>query len=71
MRRLPMSLSLTSVLAMALAVAACDKAGAQAAATSDQAASSSAPVQWDFKSKDPARNPNEANKEAAVPGYNP
>lgn len=69
MRRLPMPLSLASVLAMALAVAACDKAGAKPAAT--PAASSSEPVQWDYTSKDPARNPNEANKEAVVPGYNP
>jgi hypothetical protein len=69
MNRLSM-LSLTAVLAMALAVAACNKAGAQAAAQTP-AASSSAPVQWDFASKDPAKNPNEANKEASVPGYNP
>jgi hypothetical protein len=69
MRRLAV-LPLTSVLAATLAIAACDKAGAQAAAPA-AAASSSAPVQWDLSSKDPAKNPNEANKEASAPGYIP
>jgi hypothetical protein len=69
MRRLAV-LPLTSVLAATLAIAACDKAGAQAAAPAP-AASSSAPVQWDLSSKDPAKNPNEANKEASAPGYIP
>jgi hypothetical protein len=70
MRRLAV-LPLTSVLAATLAIAACDKAGAQAAAAPAPAASSSAPVQWDLSSKDPAKNPNEANKEASAPGYIP
>jgi hypothetical protein len=69
MRRPPV-LSLTSVLALALAVAACDKAGAQTAAPAP-AANKPAPVQWDFSSKDPAKNPDVANRESKIPGYNP
>jgi hypothetical protein len=69
MRRPPV-LSLSSTLVLALALAACGKAGAQTAAAAP-AANASAPVQWDFASKDPAQNPNAANQETAVPGYNP
>ena len=68
MRRPPV-LSLTSVLAMALALAACDKAGAQTAAA--PAANKPPPVTWDFSSNDPAKNPVVANKESSAPGYNP
>jgi hypothetical protein len=68
MRRLP-ALSVMSVLAAALALAGCGKAGAQAAAA--PAANAPAPVKWDFASKDPARNPEAANRESAVPGYIP
>jgi hypothetical protein len=68
MRRSPV-LSLTSVLVLALAVAACDKAGAQTAAA--PAAASSAPVQWDYSSNDPAKNPNVANQETKVDGFLP
>jgi len=69
MRRPPV-LSLTSVLLLALAVAACDKAGAQTAAAAP-AANQPAPVQWDYASKDPAKNPDVANQESKVPGFNP
>lgn len=68
MRRPPL-LTPTAVLALALAVAACDKAGAQTAAATP--AASPAPVQWDYASKDPAKNPDAANKESTVPGYMP
>jgi hypothetical protein len=70
MRRPPL-LSVTSVLVLALAVAACDKAGAQTAAAPAPAADKPAPVQWDFSSRDPAKNPDVANQESKVPGYNP
>jgi len=60
---------MTAVIALALAVAACAKSGGEAAAA--RAASSSAPVQWDYASNDPAKNPNVANKEGSAPGYNP
>jgi hypothetical protein len=69
MRRPPL-LSLTSVVFLALAVAACDKAGAQTAAPTPEA-SKAAPVQWDFTSKDPAKNPDVANQESQVPGFMP
>jgi hypothetical protein len=70
MHRAPV-LSLTSALLLALVVAACDKAGAQTAAATAPAAASSAPVQWDFASRDPAKNPDVANQETAVPGFTP
>lgn len=69
MRRPPV-LSLTSVFVLALAVAACDKAGAQTAASAPDA-NKPAPVQWDYTSKDPAKNPDVANQESKVPGFNP
>jgi hypothetical protein len=69
MRRPPV-LSLTSVVAMALALAACDKAGAQtAAATPD--ANKPPPITWEFSSNDPAKNTVVANKESSAPGYIP
>jgi hypothetical protein len=64
------TLPLTAVIALALAVAACGKAGGEAAAPAP-AASSGAPVQWDYASTDPAKNPTAANKEGVAPGYNP
>lgn len=71
MRRPSACLSLTAVLVLALAIAACGKSGGQTAAGPAPAASSAAPVQWDFASADPAKNPNVANKEGSAPGYNP
>lgn len=62
------------VLALAAAgLVACAKPAAQASASgSDQAASSNAPVQWDYASNDPAKNPTVANREpTTTPGYNP
>ncbi|HEY4028799.1 MAG TPA: hypothetical protein VGM25_00520 [Caulobacteraceae bacterium] len=70
MRR-PPALPVISVLAAALALAGCGKSAAQAAAAPTPAANSSAPVKWDFASKDPAKNPDVANQESAAPGYNP
>jgi hypothetical protein len=64
-------LPLTALFAVALAVAACGKSSDESAAASAPAASSSAPVQWDFASTDPAKNPNAANKEGSAPGYIP
>jgi hypothetical protein len=61
---------ISAALLAALGLAACAKPAAQAAAT-DQAASSAAPVQWDYASNDPAKNPVAANKEGSAPGYNP
>lgn len=61
---------MSAALLAALALAACAKAPVQAA-TTDQAASSAAPVKWDLASSDPAKNPIAANKEGSAPGYNP
>ena len=61
---------MTLALCLTVVLGACAKqANSQAAAT--PAASSAPPVQWDYASNDPAKNPAEANKEATVPGYNP
>ncbi len=62
---------LTLVLCLGISIGACAKETASKAAGSDQAASSAPPVQWDYASNDPAKNPVAANKEAATPGYTP
>ena len=63
---------LTLVLCLGVSLGACAKeAASQAAANAPPAASSAAPVQWDYASNDPAKNPTAANKEATTPGYIP
>jgi hypothetical protein len=62
---------ISAALLAALGLAGCAKPAVQAAAATDQAASSAAPVQWDYASNDPAKNPIAANKEGSAPGYMP
>jgi hypothetical protein len=60
-----------AALLAALSLAACGKPAVKTVSTSDQAASSTAPVKWDMASNDPAKNPVAANKEGSAPGFNP